>query len=206
MDKLYFSQSIIRSCGFITAIIFSIISESSSSMCFPTSICPLVPNGEEIAIPEKVEYGNWRTDTIHIGDYYVILQLPDETVTYINDHIQDTHCPIMIMFRNDSIIDFNSNIFFLNCLCGEPNGKDRNAEKVYENESVHIYRTTINAYLYRYFAIHQRSPFQIITSDLSTDKARLAEKILQRITILENQSYRIDNHYPMFKIRQPENM
>ena len=158
-------------------------------------------NGECMSISEKAQDENWRTDTIYIGNYHVILRLPDEAVIYINEPIQDAHCPIMIMFPDDSIIDYNSHVFFLNCLRGEPNGRGGNAERVFDNESMQIYRTTTKDHLYHYIAILQNSPFQIKTSDLSADKARLAERILQRITILENQPYRTDNHYPRFKIR-----
>lgn len=206
MDKRRLSHTISRICVLITAISFCFMAEGSSFTSHQLNRHSTLPDGEKISVPEKAQIENWRTDTIYIGNRYVILQLPDETVTYINEPIQDAHCPIMIMFRDDSIIDYNSNIFFLNCLCGEPSGGGGNAEKVFGNESMQIYRTTTTEHLYHYIAIPQNSPFQIITSDLSADKARLAENILQRVTILENQPYRIDNHYPRFKIRQPENM
>lgn len=206
MDKQHLSRTISRICVFITTISFCFMAAGSSFTSHQFNRHSTLPDGEEISVPKKAQDENWRKDTIHIGNRYVILQLPDETITYINEPIQDAHCPIMIMFRDDSIIDYNSNIFFLNCLRGEPNGGGGKAEKVFGNESMLIYRTSTTENLYHYIAIPQNSPFQIITSDLSADKARLAENILQRVTILENQSYRIDNHYPRFKIRQPKNM
>lgn len=157
--------------------------------------------------PQAIVAETWRVDTIHIGTDYIVMKLPQDAVIMVNPPILKSHAPVLIVFKQDSIVDYSANtIFILNLLNGEPSVMP-NSEILSDNGNK-IFRREIenhrgdNYQSYDYLMDYNGVPFQVMANNVERQKAMIVEIILKNIKILRNQPFSTDNRYAKFIVRE----
>lgn len=161
----------------------------------------------ELYHAQSINTDLWRVDTIHIGTDYIVMKLPQETVTMVNSPILKSHASVLVAFKQDSITDYSANtILILNLLNGEPNVLP-NSEISSENGNKICRREIENSLgcdnkKYDYVMDYNGAPFQVMANNVEMEKTVVIKLILSNIKILRNQPYRIDNRRPRFIVKK----
>lgn len=157
--------------------------------------------------PQAIVTETWRVDTIHLGTDYFVMKLPQDAVIMVNHPILKSHVPVLIAFKQDSIVDYYANtIFILNLLNGEPSVM-ANSELLSDNGNK-IFRREIgnhrgdNYQSYDYLMDYNGVPFQVMANNVERQKSMIVEMILNNIKILRDQQFNTDNHFSKFTVRE----
>lgn len=156
--------------------------------------------------PQAIVAETWRVDTIHIGTDYIVMKLPQDAVIMVNPPILKSHAPVLIVFKQDSIVDYYANtIFILNLLNGEPSIMS-NSEILSDNGNKMFRREIENRQgdnnKYAYQMDYNGVPFQVLANNIERQKSMIVEMILKNIKVLRNQPFSTDNRYNKFIVRE----
>lgn len=124
----------------------------------------------------------------------------------VNPPILKSHAPVLIVFKQDSIVDYYANtIFILNLLNGEPSIMS-NSEILSDNGNKMFRREIENRQgdnnKYDYQMDYNGVPFQVLANNVERQKAMIVEMILKNIKMLRNQPFSTDNRYAKFIVRE----